>query len=229
MKSATKPSRTAARRGATGVQLGEDVARQQVLIGAGRVFATRGFREASVDDLLVAAAVSRRTFYRFFSSKDDVAVALYDLGTTLLVDSCIRAVAQEHDPVRQLAHYIELHLVNARTMGRLVFVLGGEAQRLESPLHARRMSVFDRLVAAIHGATPANARLDPLLFRTLVHAFEAAARTMLAECDEGRAVTLEAIARARAVMMRIGTATLAGHGAGVTPIPLTTAAVRSDD
>lgn len=218
MTTARKRARTAPPR-ASGVQLGHDVARQQILIGAGRIFALHGFRDPSVDDLLAAAAVSRRTFYRFFTSKEDVAVALYDLGTTLLVESCVRAAHREPDPVKQLEHYIEFHLVSARTMGRLVYVLGGEAQRPESKLHPRRLWVHDQLVDALRLATPSNATVDPLVFRTLILTFEAATRTMIEACDHGRGVTLDAIARARAVMMRIGSATMAGHGDGVTPIP----------
>src|SRR5690349_1531817 len=37
---------------ATGVQLGSDVARNMILFGATRVFATKGIRDVSVEDLL---------------------------------------------------------------------------------------------------------------------------------------------------------------------------------
>ncbi|MEO8552223.1 MAG: helix-turn-helix domain-containing protein, partial [Kofleriaceae bacterium] len=65
--------RSVAKARATGVQLGGDVARNMIMFGATRVFATMGLREASVEDLLEAGQVSRRTFYRFFKSKEDVA------------------------------------------------------------------------------------------------------------------------------------------------------------
>lgn len=214
-----KKRRAAKKPRATGVQLGGDVARNMIMFGATRVFATRGFRATSVEDLLEASQVSRRTFYRFFKSKDDVALAMYTLGTASLVEDCRRAIAQEPDPLMQLEHCIDIHLRNARHMGRLVFVLGGEAQSLESPLHARRMEVHDMLVAMLHESSPAAQKVDPLLIRTLVYALEAMVRVVLQEGDEGRRVTDAQVQRARRVMMRIATASVAGSGARVAPLP----------
>jgi len=212
--------RAAAPRRATGVQLGSDVARNMILFGATRVFATRGLRAVSVEDLLEAAQVSRRTFYRFFKSKEDVALAMYTLGTSSLLESCRRAIAKESDLIDQLALCIDIHLGNARQMGRLVYVLGGEAQSLESPLYARRMEVHDALLAMFRDAGAANKQVDPLLIRTLIFSLEQVTRSVLEEGDEGRRVTDASIARARAVMLRVATATVAGTGARVAPLPL---------
>jgi len=212
--------RPAAPKRATGVQLGSDVARNMILFGATRVFATRGLRAVSVEDLLEAAQVSRRTFYRFFKSKEDVALAMYTLGTSSLLESCRRAIVKETDLIDQLAHCIDIHLGNARQMGRLVYVLGGEAQSLESPLYSRRMEVHEALVAMFREADASNRKVDPLLIRTLVFALEQVTRTVLEEGDEGRRVTDASISRARAVMMRVATATVAGSGARVAPLPV---------
>ncbi|HEY6036343.1 MAG TPA: helix-turn-helix domain-containing protein [Kofleriaceae bacterium] len=203
---------------ATGVQLGSDVARNMIMLGATRVFVAKGFRNVAVEDLLEAAQVSRRTFYRFFKSKDDVALAMYTLGTSSLLEACRRAIAKDRDLINQLERCIDLHLSNARSMGRLVYVLGGEAQSLESPLYARRMEVHDLLAAMFRDANP-EAKVDPLLVRTLVIALEQITRHVLEEGDEGRRVTEASIARARAVMMRIATATIAGEGSRVSAMP----------
>ena len=215
-----KPRGTSAPRRATGVQLGGDVARNMIMFGATRVFATKGFRNVSVEDLLEAGQVSRRTFYRFFKSKEDVALAMYTLGTSSLLESCRRAITSESDLLVQLEKCIDIHLSNAKTMGRLVYVLGGEAQSLESPLHARRMEVHDLLVAMFRESSDENRRVDSLLIRTLVFALEQVVRTVLEHGDEGRRVTGESIARARGVMMRVATAAVAGTGARVAPLPM---------
>jgi AcrR family transcriptional regulator len=218
-RSTTSAPRSTPAPRATGVQLGGDVARNMIMFGATRVFAAKGFRSVSVEDLLEAGQVSRRTFYRFFKSKDDVALAMYTLGTSSLLEACRRAIEKTDDLLQQIEACIDIHLGNARTMGRLVFVLGGEAQSLESPLHARRMEVHDRLIAMFHTADP-NSKIDPMLTRTLVFALEQITRTVLEQGDEGRRVTEASIVRARAVMMRIATATIAGNGARLTPIPM---------
>jgi AcrR family transcriptional regulator len=211
--------RAVAKPGATGVQLGADVARNMIMFGATRVFATKGIRAASVDDLLAAGQVSRRTFYRFFKSKDDVALAMYTLGTTSLIEACRRAMSQDADLLTQLERFVTSHLTNAQTMGRLIFVLGGEATRLESPLHARRMEVHDTLAEMIC-EHPSAEGVDPMLVRTLLFAVEAAVRSVLHDGDEGRRVSTERIARAKRVLMRIVSATVEGSGPRVTPMPM---------
>lgn len=192
-----------------------------ILQGAATVFSERGVRAVSVEDILKAAGISRRTFYRLYQSKEDVVMALYQLGTDRLLEACKLALREESDPVRQLERCIDAHLRNARSFGRLVFVLGGDAQNHESILHAHRMEVHQTLVSFLSSETPQNGgkKIDPLLFRSVLLALEGATRIMLEEDDEGRHVTDASIERVRRVMMRIATAALAGSGASVAPLP----------
>ncbi len=112
-------------------------------------------------------------------------------------------------------------LVTARDLGHLVWVLGGEAQHHESSLHARRMEVHAALASLLAATadTPPGTDVDPLLYRALILALEGVTRIMLAEGDQGRRVTTASLERTRRVMLRIATATLAGQGTGVTPLP----------
>ncbi|MET0284273.1 MAG: helix-turn-helix domain-containing protein [Polyangiales bacterium] len=204
--------------GATGVQLGEDTVRAMVMAGGAMVFTERGLRAASVEDILLAAKVSRRTFYRLFDGKEAVMMALYHVGTESLLGGCRIAVAEESEPMRQLGRCIDVHLNNAQGLGRLVFLLGGEAQRHDSPLYARRTLVHNEL-GALLGGTGAFKRIDPWLIRGVILALEGIVRLMLDECDGGRQVTPAAVKRARSSMQRIATATLAGQGEGVAKLP----------
>ncbi len=191
-----------------------------IVAGSARVFAAKGFRAASVEDLLEAAKVSRRTFYRLFDNKEDVALALYKFGTSNLLERWKRAIASTEDPLEQFVRCIDVFLDNAATVGRLVFVLGGEASRQESPLHTRRMEVHDRLVEMLRAAHPDTARLDPLLVRTTILALEAVTRYVVTEGDEGRKINKQTVERARQVIVRLVTAGFAGSGEGVAPLPL---------
>ena len=206
--------------GTPGVQLGESAVRTRVLRGGASVFAEHGVRPASVEHILKAARISRRTFYRFYNGKEDVLMELYRLGTKDLLESCRVSLADETDPLRQIEHCIDAHLASARGLGRLLFVLGGEAQRHESALHARRMQVHEELTAMLC-KTPTTRRIDPLLLRAVILALEGVTRLVLAEGDEGRNVSELAIKRARRTMLRIATAALAGEGPGVTRLPRT--------
>lgn len=198
----------------SGVQLGEHSARAMILAGAARLFAEHGVREPSVEQILKTAGVSRRTFYRLYTGKEDVVAALYRLGTSRLIEGVTLAMGEDLDPVRRVDRCIDAHLRAAREYGRLVFVLGGEAQGHESPLYARRMEVHQALTALFASGAGAGSKTDPLFFRGLILVIEGLTRVMLQECDEGRDVTEAAIARARAAMRRIVLAAVSAELAG---------------
>ena len=201
----TEKRRRVAKRGASGVQFGDFAAHTRILQGATYVFAEVGVRNASVEDILEAAGVSRRTFYRLYDSKESVMVALYKMGTDNLLGACTLAVKEGKAPLERIAGCIDAHLRNARDFGRLVFVLGGEAQRHESLLHTRRMEVHDALVELLATATLGQDKepSDPLLFRALVLAIEGVTRVVVEAGDEGRKVSNESLERARGVMLHL--------------------------
>jgi AcrR family transcriptional regulator len=57
-----------------------DVRRQQILNAAATVFADRGFPAARISDIAAEAGVAQGTVYRFFTSKDEIASAIFALG-----------------------------------------------------------------------------------------------------------------------------------------------------
>lgn len=57
-----------------------DVRRAQILNAAAIVFADRGFPATRISDIAAQAGVAQGTVYRFFSSKDDIASAIFDIG-----------------------------------------------------------------------------------------------------------------------------------------------------
>jgi len=211
-------------RNATGIQLGERMARSLILQGAAFVLAEHGVRAASVELLLEASGVSRRTFYRLYQNKEDVMMALYRFGTDGLIAAFELAIREETEPLRVLERCIDVHLRNAQQLGRIVYVLGGEALRLESPLHARRLEVQEAVVALMvqNAPTHAGKPIDPLLFRGIIVAVEGVTRIMLQQCDEGRRVTDDAVERVRVVLRRMASAAIAGDGPGVTAMPADT-------
>ena len=50
----------------------KDETRQALREAAHRLFAAKGFSQTTIDDIAEAADVSRRTFFRYFDSKDDL-------------------------------------------------------------------------------------------------------------------------------------------------------------
>lgn len=63
----------------------------------------RGFESVTIDDLARVAGVSRRTFFRYFSSKDDMVFAFLDQWAVRLAADIVARPADE-DPVAAVHH-----------------------------------------------------------------------------------------------------------------------------
>jgi len=61
--------------------------RSEIWNAAVDLFAEHGYDRTTVDDIATAAGVSRRTFFRYFASKDDVMVQATDTYGDLLVEA----------------------------------------------------------------------------------------------------------------------------------------------
>jgi AcrR family transcriptional regulator len=66
--------------------------RERILSAVAYVTSAASYAEMSVEDIIVTAGVSRRTFYEHFKNKEDVFLAAYDAVTARLVEQVVAAV-----------------------------------------------------------------------------------------------------------------------------------------
>jgi AcrR family transcriptional regulator len=52
--------------------------RRRLVLAAGETFVSLGYATSTVADILKTAGMSRRSFYEFFTSKEDILLALLD-------------------------------------------------------------------------------------------------------------------------------------------------------
>jgi AcrR family transcriptional regulator len=192
--------------------------RSRILEGAAKVFATRGARQVSVEDLLEASSVSRRTFYKYFRSKEDVLEALHAVSVQYLLDRTRQALDEASGLPRKLECFVDTYLSFNRTDLELFRVLQAEALRPDSPLAPTRARVVDALaelltdeVQAVHGHRP-----DRFVMLGLLSGLTGVSVQLHAQ---GK-VTPAQCARARLAMLRILQAGLAPEGGPVPPLPL---------
>jgi AcrR family transcriptional regulator len=202
--------------------LKDHFARTRIIEAAAKVFAKKGIQATTVEDLLASAGVCRRTFYRLFSSKLDALDALHEVMTAMLMEERRAAYSVQEPPWKKLERMVDTTLGFARRNMALVRVLHGEAQRPGTPLAVRRTTLLETLAAEFsqHLREMFGVAPDPFLIHGLLVAHEGIVHAMLAR-DPVDDVT---VARAKAAIIRITAATLAGQGAHLPPLPL----VRGD-
>jgi AcrR family transcriptional regulator len=69
--------------------------RERILAAVGDVVSVAGYREMSVEDVIVTAGVSRRTFYEHFKNKEDAFLAAYDAVLLQLLSAVQGAIEAE--------------------------------------------------------------------------------------------------------------------------------------
>jgi AcrR family transcriptional regulator len=69
--------------------------RERILSAVADVTSVAGYREMSVEDIIVTAGISRRTFYEHFKNKDDAFLAAYDAVLAQLLAAVQEAFEQE--------------------------------------------------------------------------------------------------------------------------------------
>jgi AcrR family transcriptional regulator len=140
--------------------------RQRLIVAARKIFERDGYFDARVADIAAEAGVGHGTFYTYFTSKDDIFVAVAQLVTDALfqvytLPHGLDAVQRIHETNRR---YVERYEQNAIMLGLLDQVAPTSPPLREMRLGIRR-HFAERLEAAIarmnHLGRTAEPRLDP--------------------------------------------------------------------
>ncbi len=152
-----------------------------ILAAAMKVFARRGFAATRVEDVLEEARVARRTFYRYFTSKEDVLAAVYELAMTELLRALDNAAHARADPLAGVRAAVDLYLDFHVENAALVRVLVEQSVRSDSPLSSHRRRFRAEILrvmvwaAELRGVAP----LDGFTYIALVSALEGVALELL--------------------------------------------------
>jgi AcrR family transcriptional regulator len=173
------------------------LAQNGILAAAVGVFAKKGAVATRVEDLLQAANVARRTFYRYFDSKEDVLAALYQLATGELVQ-LIESASEQREPIAALHRALDLYLDFHVDNGALIKVLVESAIRSDSPLAPLRRRFRDQMAGVLAQVTEraGGQKHDPILFLGLLAALEGTSLYLLEEGAPSRPL----VARAKRAM-----------------------------
>lgn len=176
-----------------GIRCGRGHARAQIIAAAIDVFAKHGVAATRVEDILVAAELSRRTFYQHFDDKLAVVHAIYELVLRYLAETLVVATAGTTDPIaaieRSLDAYFEVH----RTDRDIVRPLIEESLRADSPLFPLRARFRDQIARALAVVLATTDRFVPI---ALISALEGVSLELLS-----RDITDRDVVQARTVIV----------------------------
>jgi AcrR family transcriptional regulator len=137
--------------------------RQEIAHAAWLLFADRGYEETTVDAIARAAGVARRTFFRYFASKEDVVVGTSDALAEDVLAAFARRPKNEPPLVaiqRAIRPAIASRLKDADEARAIVSLLR-ESRTLRRAMLERHARLEERLAVLIAERTGADRRRDP--------------------------------------------------------------------
>jgi len=149
-------------------------ARAEILIHSMQVFAQRGLQRTTVQHLLDASDVSRRTFYKYFRNKMDVLESIYRIfvdNMLLHFHKEVKQASSAHDIIRNTTKvYFDYHV----SMGPVIKLMMEEARSSNSALAPHRIRAqtlaSEVLADQINRYTGNN--YEPLVFLTMLWMLE---------------------------------------------------------
>ena len=138
--------------------------RARILEAAVRVFAERGFFNATVAEIARAAGVADGTIYLYFKSKDDLLLRLFEEKVSELQEAAQAALAQEATAPARLRRFIQLHLALVEKNPDLASVLIVELRQSAQVVQQRdkaRLSAYLDVIAQVVREGQQRGEFDP--------------------------------------------------------------------
>ena len=123
--------------------------RERILEAAVKVFATKGYHDAKVDDIVSESNTSKGSFYFYFPSKQDIFLALTDAFTDLLEARLTQAMEKEEHGIQQMDAALRASLglfSQYRGLAKIALV---QAVGLGVAFEERRRAMNDRFTKII--------------------------------------------------------------------------------
>lgn len=184
-------------------------AKSDVLFNAIGVFTSKGVEDTTVQDLLDAANVSRRTFYKYFKNKVEVLESIYEIAAGLLM-ARFKAMKKESTSLSDfVVSCVELFFDYHANLGPLIRMMTEEALRAGSPLAPHRASLLEQMVKLFDDRyfEEEGVRLDPKVYYSLIWMMESASINILTNTE----ATREVVDSFKAVMSAISARAMASN------------------
>ena len=107
----------------------KEEARSRILDAANRVFAEKGYHEATMEDIAKRLGVSKGAIYLYFSSKEDLFEAMVKTAPQAFKEILYSSFGDEADPVQSATEFFDKMLKLSASNPGLSFEILSEASR----------------------------------------------------------------------------------------------------
>jgi AcrR family transcriptional regulator len=188
MPQAAQPPRDLRRRA-------RDAVRAEIAETAFQLFTQRGFDQTTVDDIAAAAGLSRRSFFRYFASKEDAVLGMLNtVGDAIAAELAARPAGEPPwTSLRRALDVLVTTYLGDPTVALARFRLIHQTPALRSTLldkQDRWQRSLAQVLAARLGIDPAHDPRPELLAATALAALDVASRRWLASDGHANLATL---------------------------------------
>jgi len=103
----------------------EDI-RLKLIEEARNIFARYGYSKTTVDDLAKAAGKGKSTFYYYFTSKEEIFIAVLDMEAKILRAKLIESISTDDIPLTKIKNYILTRLESFKELINFYNVIRNE-------------------------------------------------------------------------------------------------------
>jgi len=151
-KTRSKPADDVVSTPAPGAAVGR---REQILQGAQKLFAEKGFRETNLGDVAIQLGFRRQAVYHYFPSKDDILYELIDRAGQAIATSAQPIMDAQAPPAEKLAEVVRNHVRQLLTNVDVFRIQFSELFKLTSnraDMLRRDMSAYTHAIADVIAA-----------------------------------------------------------------------------
>jgi AcrR family transcriptional regulator len=116
--------------------------RNEILQAAKKVFASKDYASATLEDIATEAELSKGTIYLYFNSKAELFLSTFEMGMGQMVSVMLEAIsANSDDPITGIKDMIQRQLVFCEENLDLFKIMSSESAKLE--LHTEMVKTAD--------------------------------------------------------------------------------------
>lgn len=167
---------------------GRSFAKTEILLHSMSVFSQQSLDQITVQHLLDAAKVSRRTFYKYFENKIDVLENIFQLSLDVLIARFETELPETSTVPEMVDRMLGISFAYHVSVGKIIGLMQQQSLQADSPLAPHRRAANQRVVALLqrHFHQLTGKHLEKLLGLSLLWAMESASLYLMTETGHSR-------------------------------------------